>query len=464
MAFDNGRNGRCGWISSVTADRVTCLGASLSMASSIKSSRGGGAVGRSRSRAGTSRFSTGGILLGAGLSSIFVLGAAVLALGAFTARPLDAALPDGPMLAAKADQVYRSAGNGKTMRVPEVVDEHDYEETHEKMLAALAMTEDPAIAVLPGAMTLAAVDKSTRPARASVLGDANAVAILREAMEDAADQRTARLALAAELGKQNLKLTREARMLASIDTAADAERLKTGSLPSSAMLAYAPAGSAADTLSDADEPFGELLSGVDEAEAGLIEDIPVPLAKPDLPKPPQPKLTPNTARPSRVALAKPDNPIIEEEEKRPSLFGRKATLPKPGSRIAVYDISAGVVYMPNGEKLEAHSGRGAYRDNPKYVHVKNRGATPPNVYKLRMRESRFHGVEAIRMLPVGDSKMYGRDGFLTHTYLLRVPGDSSGCVVFPQYNRFLNAFKRGQVAHLIVVPRMAELPRYLAML
>ncbi|MCL6705474.1 DUF2778 domain-containing protein [Pseudomonas sp. R2.Fl] len=432
------------------------------MASSMKSSRDGQAVRRSPSRAGTSRLTTGGILVGAGLSSALVLGAAVLALGAFTSRPLDAALPDGRIAAVQASADGQSDEATRTVRRLDVTNEHEYEETHAKMLAALAVTEDPAIAVLPAAMTLAAVDKSIRPARASVLGDERAVAILKEALQDAADQRAARLALAAELGKQNLKLSREAQMLASLETDADPET--TGSIPSGAVLAYAPARSAADTMTDAEDPFDRVLSGVDEAEAGLIEDIPVPLAKPDLPEPPKAKLTPNTARPSRLAVAQPDNPIVEEDDKRPSLFGRKATLPKASSRIAVYDISAGVVYMPNGEKLEAHSGRGAYRDNPKYVHVKNRGSTPPNVYKLRMRESRFHGIEAIRMLPVGDSKMYGRDGFLTHTYLLRVRGDSSGCVVFPQYNRFLNAFKRGQVAHLIVVPRMAELPRYLAML
>ena len=74
------------------------------------------------------------------------------------------------------------------------------------------------------------------------------------------------------------------------------------------------------------------------------------------------------------------------------------------------------------------------------------------------------GIEAIRMNPVGDSKMYNRDGFLTHTYLLRRRGDSSGCVVFEDYNRFLNAFKRGTVHTLIVVPSMRELPKYMAML
>ena len=74
------------------------------------------------------------------------------------------------------------------------------------------------------------------------------------------------------------------------------------------------------------------------------------------------------------------------------------------------------------------------------------------------------GIEAIRMTPVGDSRMYNRDGFLTHTYLLRRRGDSSGCVVFEDYNRFLNAFKRGNVKTLVVVPSMRELPKYMAML
>ena len=117
-----------------------------------------------------------------------------------------------------------------------------------------------------------------------------------------------------------------------------------------------------------------------------------------------------------------------------------------------------------GEKLRAHSGRGHMRDDPKFVHVKNKGPTPPNVYKLRMREARFHGVEAIRMNPVGDAKMYNRHGFLTHTYLLRRRGDSSGCVVFEDYNKFLNAYKRGHVHTLIVVPSMRDLPKYMAML
>ncbi|WP_250937771.1 DUF2778 domain-containing protein [Allorhizobium sonneratiae] len=170
-------------------------------------------------------------------------------------------------------------------------------------------------------------------------------------------------------------------------------------------------------------------------------------------------------RPSRrtlLAYARPEEPSDGDES--PSLFGRRASLPGRGSGIAVYDISKATVYLPDGEKLEAHSGVGAYRDNPRSVHVKNLGATPPNIYRLTLRESLFHGIEALRMTPVGDNRMYGRDGFLTHTFMLRVRGDSNGCVVFKNYPRFLAAYKRGEVKTLIVVPSINQLPTYMAKL
>lgn len=155
---------------------------------------------------------------------------------------------------------------------------------------------------------------------------------------------------------------------------------------------------------------------------------------------------------------------VMDDDESPSIFRKRASLPGRGSGVAVYDISSATVYMPNGEKLVAHSGRGENRDNPRSVHIKNRGATPPNIYRLTLRESLFHGVEALRMTPVGGNNMYGRDGFLTHTFLLRVRGDSSGCVVFQEYPRFLAAYKRGDIKTLIVVPTVAELPKYMAKL
>jgi hypothetical protein len=125
--------------------------------------------------------------------------------------------------------------------------------------------------------------------------------------------------------------------------------------------------------------------------------------------------------------------------------------------VAVYDISAATVYMPDGTRLEAHSGLGYMTDNPRYVDRRNTGPTPPGTYDLKARESRFFGVEALRMIPTEDVKTFGRDGFLTHTYLLRGrPGQSNGCVVFPEYARFLAAYKHGRVKRLVVVPSLKQ--------
>ncbi len=132
------------------------------------------------------------------------------------------------------------------------------------------------------------------------------------------------------------------------------------------------------------------------------------------------------------------------------MFGGGA---KAGNGVAVYDITAAKVYMPDGSVLEAHSGIGKMADNPRYVDVKMTGPTPPHTYNLKMRETRFHGVEAIRMLPIDGKNKHGRDGFLTHSYLLRGGrAESHGCVAFADYPRFLTAFKQGKVKQIVVVP------------
>jgi Tlde1 domain len=130
-----------------------------------------------------------------------------------------------------------------------------------------------------------------------------------------------------------------------------------------------------------------------------------------------------------------------------------ASAPAPSKRTAVYDISARAVYLPNGKTLEAHSGLGDWRDDPRYVQLKRRGPTPPNTYELSLREQLFHGVRAIRLTPVEDDKMFGRDGMLAHTYMLGPSGDSNGCVSFKNYSAFLQAYLKGDIDRLIVVPR-----------
>ncbi|WP_137130200.1 DUF2778 domain-containing protein [Rhizobium sp. FY34] len=149
--------------------------------------------------------------------------------------------------------------------------------------------------------------------------------------------------------------------------------------------------------------------------------------------------------PKALAFARPENPM---KSMTPSV-----PWPDRGTKIAVYDITNGVVHMPNGEKLEAHSGIGEMRDNPKYTHVKMRGPTPPGTYKLSMREKLFHGVAAIRLTPTDGVAPLGRTGLLAHSYLLRVRGDSHGCVAFAEYDRFLKAFQRGDITHMIIVER-----------
>jgi hypothetical protein len=128
-----------------------------------------------------------------------------------------------------------------------------------------------------------------------------------------------------------------------------------------------------------------------------------------------------------------------------------ASLPGSGSRTAVYDIAAHTVYMPNGERLEAHSGLGNRFDDPRYVSEKDRGPTPPHTYDLELRKDLFHGVAAVRLNPVGDGNMYGRVGMLAHTYMLGPRGDSNGCVSFREYSKFLRAYMNGEVTRMVVV-------------
>jgi hypothetical protein len=122
---------------------------------------------------------------------------------------------------------------------------------------------------------------------------------------------------------------------------------------------------------------------------------------------------------------------------------------------AVYDISAHAVYLPDGSKLEAHSGIGSLRDDPEHVDVPNTGATPPAVYELKPRERLFHGVQALRMIPAEGSTTNGRSGLLTHSYMLGVEGDSNGCVSIKNYETFLRAFKDGAFTRLVVVPSLS---------
>lgn len=147
-----------------------------------------------------------------------------------------------------------------------------------------------------------------------------------------------------------------------------------------------------------------------------------------------------------------------------SLLGNTPTGSSTGAAVAaarydnhtaVYDISAKTVYLPDGTRLEAHSGLGDRLDDPRYVSERMKGPTPPHIYELSPREALFHGVPALRLNPVGGGgAIYGRAGLLAHTYMLGPNGDSNGCVSFRDYYAFLRAYQSGMVKRLAVVARM----------
>ncbi|TCL73930.1 tlde1 domain-containing protein [Rhizobium sp. BK251] len=193
-------------------------------------------------------------------------------------------------------------------------------------------------------------------------------------------------------------------------------------------------------------PFGLVL--VEPSEA------PVPTTRPAMPA--RPAATP-ASRPAAPVLAYA--PTVDENDDDEVPRAGRSGVPGLARGVAVYDIEAATVYLPSGERLEAHSGLGKMRDRPSYANQRMRGPTPPHTYDLTMRESLFHGVEAIRLTPIGgEDAIHGRNGLLAHTYMLGRGGDSNGCVSFRDYRRFLAAYKRGEVRRLVVVPRLQATP------
>jgi Protein of unknown function (DUF2778) len=212
------------------------------------------------------------------------------------------------------------------------------------------------------------------------------------------------------------------------------------------------------------------------------ENTPLPPRRPaEFGRPAFPPVNSRLAQQSRspaVAIAPADNRTFFEkmfglQQPAPQASGRALAYAAPEAGIlgntrttasspssgydrwtAVYDVAAHTVYMPNGTRLEAHSGLGSRLDDPRYVSERMRGPTPPNIYELKPREKLFHGVPALRLLPVGNGQLYGRAGLLAHTYMMGPHGDSNGCVSFKDYRAFLQAYNSGEIKRLAVVSRI----------
>src|SRR4029453_12300133 len=205
-------------------------------------------------------------------------------------------------------------------------------------------------------------------------------------------------------------------------TSAFDERFGPGPARRSLAMNYPWRPAARSERSDFDAEFGHiesLLGGQSREEQNVQPQPPAPTVEAAIPLP--------RARPGRANLqssgnapapASSDNRTMFEKlaDLVPMRFSLASLTPGDGllserkdltalgydGQTAVYDISARAVYLPNGTKLEAHSGLGSLMDNPAFVDKRMVGATPPNIYDLKPREKLFHGVAALRMTPLGE--------------------------------------------------------------
>jgi Protein of unknown function (DUF2778) len=207
-------------------------------------------------------------------------------------------------------------------------------------------------------------------------------------------------------------------------------------------------------------PSVAAVSAVPQANIELHEAPPVVAAPRVRPAAAEPRMRPHAAAtPAPSAPLTAGSITMPAAAAHPQLAYNSPETPSAvDSHTAIYDIVAHTVYLPDGERLEAHSGLGRMLDDPQYVSAKARGPTPPNAYDLTLRSGMFHGVQAIRLNPVGDNRMYGRDGILAHTYMLGPSGQSFGCVSFKNYGEFLRAFERGEVNRMVVVTHLPSPP------
>jgi hypothetical protein len=253
------------------------------------------------------------------------------------------------------------------------------------------------------------------------------------------------------------------RLSAPLGSESAGDRVRLASLEPQIGLFDAPA-RAAPTLTDTaasacpNAPFEERFFGsADDCAASFDERFGPPVLASSVQLPPYQHVENRRAdAPAKATVSKVHVSLEQRRNEAPQR--KEGPQLEEDGRTAIYDITARTVYLPDGRRLEAHSGFGDLMDNPRHVHLRRQGSTPPNVYKLTLREELFHGVQAIRLNPVDGSKMYGRAGILAHPYMLGPNGQSNGCVSFSDYPEFLNAFLRGQVTRLVVVERLESPP------
>jgi len=160
--------------------------------------------------------------------------------------------------------------------------------------------------------------------------------------------------------------------------------------PAAAAAPPAPKPATVTLASAAPSPFNLFQKGF------MASDMPQPFQRPaaaPAPQAPAPREIASPAPPARPApqqvaavnpatTAPPNANLLPKLSVAPQVRDYWLSLPGADSHTAIYDIVSHTVYLPDGEKLEAHSGLGNRLDDPRFASEKARGPTPPNAYDL----------------------------------------------------------------------------------
>ncbi len=187
----------------------------------------------------------------------------------------------------------------------------------------------------------------------------------------------------------------------------------------------------------------------DDTDSFLPDDVPFPGQKPVIDRPTVTK--PQKQEKTQLAYAPPSG---QTENIQRGLFGRLFGQ-AAHNKTAIYDISAATVYLPSGEKLEAHSGIATCATiramlTRRCVALRHRALISFRCVKAYSTGSK----QCVCSQPMVAIRTTATACWRTHTCC--AGQDSNGCVVFKDYARFLRAFKRGEVNRMIVVTSMSS--------
>ncbi len=165
---------------------------------------------------------------------------------------------------------------------------------------------------------------------------------------------------------------------------------------------------------------------------------------PSVPAPPTRPIDLNVAAPAVVALAPSPTPGPEKKTDGVELAPKPPALNQFDRFTAVYDLMAHTVFLPDGSRLEAHSGLGPLGTIPP-MSWKRTGARRRRM-NMNSRCARACSTACRRCGSIpsaGRMRSMAAPGCSPTPTCWGPDGDSNGCVSFKNYDAFLAAFQSG---------------------